>query len=309
MEKTKLTMGQKLKMFREIENLSQEELGQKLNVSDKTISAWENEERDISLPNATLIAEFFNIPKEYFVFDENKNKISSETKNKIKRYLSDYEFANKIKTIISCCKEKLENDGLPYKKEYIPSFNFDNKNFETFGVFDEKSLPVKIEHHKGLSALDSYHRVNFTNSNLTDLKQYQYSSAALTKFGLFDILKRFNENKVELIDLIDCNNLNIFKNTLSSMKERKYTQKNIYNPYSEGRDISQEYIQNQLNELLEKLNPNLSNFWAIVVFLIENGAYFTKQVGWGDDIVSWSSAKDIARTNYIYRIAKDNISK
>ena len=32
MEKTKLTMGQKLKMFREIENLSQEELGQKLNV-------------------------------------------------------------------------------------------------------------------------------------------------------------------------------------------------------------------------------------------------------------------------------------
>ena len=71
----------------------------------------------------------------------------------------------------------------------------------------------------------------------------------------------------------------------------------------------QEYIQNQLNELLEKLNPNLSNFWAIVVFLIENGAYFTKQVGWGDDVVSWSSAKDIARTNYIYRIAKDNISK
>lgn len=130
MERTKLTMGQKLKMFREIENLSQEELGQKLNVSDKTISAWENEERDISLPNATLIAEFFNIPKEYFVFDENENKISSETKNKIQKYLSDYEFANKIKTIISCCKEKLENDGLLYKKEYIPSFNFDSKTLK-----------------------------------------------------------------------------------------------------------------------------------------------------------------------------------
>ena len=38
-------------------------------------------------------------------------------------------------------------------------------------------------------------------------------------------------------------------------------------------------------------------------------AYFTKQVGWGYDVVSWSSAKDIARTNYIYRIAKDNVSK
>lgn len=309
MEKIKLTMGQKLKMFREIENLSQEELGQKLNVSDKTISAWENEERDISLPNATLIADFFNIPKEYFVFDENENKINSEIKAKIKSYLRDSEFANKIKTIIKCCKEKLENDGLPYKKEYIPYFNFESKNFETFGVFDEKSLPVKIEHHNGLSALDSYHRVDFTNSNLTDLKQYQYSSAALTKFGLFDILKRFNENKVELIDLINCNNLNIFKSTLSSMKERKSAQKNIYNHYTEGRNISKEFIQNQLNELLEKLNPNLSNFWEIVVFLVDNGAYFSKQVGWGDDVISWSNVKDIARTNYIYRIAKDKISK
>ena len=34
-----LTMGQKLKMFREINKLSQVELGAKLNVSEKTISA------------------------------------------------------------------------------------------------------------------------------------------------------------------------------------------------------------------------------------------------------------------------------
>lgn len=67
-----LTMGQKLKMFRELNNLSQEQLGQKLNVTDKTISAWETGEREINLNNAKIICELFNIPNSYFVFNENQ---------------------------------------------------------------------------------------------------------------------------------------------------------------------------------------------------------------------------------------------
>ena len=61
-----LTMGQKLKMLREINNLSQEQLGQKLHVTDKTISAWETCEREINLTNAKTICELFNIPNSYF---------------------------------------------------------------------------------------------------------------------------------------------------------------------------------------------------------------------------------------------------
>ena len=86
MKAPELNMGQKLKMFREINNLSQEELGQKLNVSDKTISAWETSERDISLPNAIIIAELFDIPKEYFVFNENFSKLSYDTQKQIFNY-------------------------------------------------------------------------------------------------------------------------------------------------------------------------------------------------------------------------------
>ena len=297
MEKIKLNMGQKLKMFREINNLSQEELGKQLNVSDKTVSAWENEERDISLPNATLIADFFNLPKEYFVFDENENKIKPEIRDKIKQYLSLQSKINTINLIIANCKKKIETDGLPVKKEYLPKFNYEKNQIESLGIFDLTTLGIKSTNYD----------IDLNKAN--NINNYQYSSEALAKYNLSDILNRFNSNKVELKDLVNCNNLDIFKNTLASMKERKYTKKNIYNPFSEGYDISKEYIQNQLNQVLENLNPNLSNFWNIVAFLIDNGAYFTQRVGGGDDVVCWEVVKDISKTNYIYRIAKDNLFK
>lgn len=125
----KLTMGQKLKMFRELKNLSQEELGAKLSISAKTVSAWENGEREINLNNAKIICEFFNIPNTYFVFDENFNKLDSNLKKDILTYHKNYENNCKVETIISMCKKKIQNDGLPVKKEYIPLINLEKIQF------------------------------------------------------------------------------------------------------------------------------------------------------------------------------------
>ncbi len=302
-----LTMAQKLKMLREINGLSQEELGQKLNVSDKTISAWETAEREINLNNAKGICELFNVPNSYFVFNENYEKVNGELKSQIQEYLKNFEFTSKIENIINTCKQKLENDGLPYKKEYIPHFDFVKQDFNDYGIFEKSSLPITIAHTTGMSFVDSSLKVSFDEFNLSNSKKYQYSSSALTKFGLYDILQRFNDDKVELVDLTNCNNLDLFKKTLEKMKNKKYTEGNSY--LGNVRDVSTQYIQNQLNKVLEELNPNLSKYWEILVYLIDNGAFYLKQVGYGDDITCFNYVKDISKTNIIYRIAKDNLKK
>ena len=107
-----LTMGQKLKMFREINNLSQEQLGQKLNVTDKTISAWETGEREINLTNAKTICELFNIPNSYFVFNENFKSINDKLQNQIRDYIKDMEFRNKVEKVINICKQKINEDAM-----------------------------------------------------------------------------------------------------------------------------------------------------------------------------------------------------
>lgn len=289
MKAPELNMGQKLKMFREINHLSQEKLGQKLNVPDKTISAWETSELDISLPNAIVIAELFDIPKEYFVFNENFSKLSYDTQNQIFSYLEKQRYNFAMNKIIANCKNKIENDGLPLKKEYMPKFNETHGKFVSFGIFNKDKLPI-----------NSTNDIDIDNKN-----NYQYSSSALAKYNLTDVLERFNSDKVELKDLKDCNNLKVFKTTLERMRDRKYfTQSRL------GQQVtveSNKIIQEQLNYVLENLNPELSNFYQIVLFLIENGAYYELLVGGGDDVVCWEKVKDTSKTNWAYRIAKDKV--
>lgn len=305
-----LTMGQKLKMFREFNNLSQEQLGQKLNVTDKTISAWETGEREININNAKTICKLFNISNSYFVFDENFNTLDEPLKKKIKEYYSNLDFMNKLDIIISKCKSKLENDGITVKKEYLPIFDFDKNNFLSYGLFDENDLPIKVtKHTSGRDIGRITYTTDIDNKNIENPPKYTYSSEQLTKFGLYDILNRFNIDKVELKDLINCNNIEIFKDTLRNMRKRKFIkrQHSIVLPEI---DITNEYIQDQLNEVLENLCPDLSKFWEIIVFLIDNGAYYSKEIACGSQIApDFKNIKDISKTNIIYRIAKDKISK
>ena len=89
------------------------------------------------------------------------------------------------------------------------------------------------------------------------------------------------------------------------MRDRKYFGQSML-----GHEYAVEpkkIIQEQLNYVLEYLNPELSNFYQIVLFLIENGAYYELLVGGGDDVVCWEKVKDTSKTNLAYRIAKDKV--
>lgn len=300
----KLTMGEKLKMFRTINEYSQDEIGQKLNVSDKTISAWETGERDINLENAKAICELFNIPNTYFIFDENFNNIDCKFKEKILNYIDNSEFRSKIEKIINQCKIKLEKDGLQPKKTYLPNFDFGEKNFKDFGIFDQNKLPIKIVIKNSFSALDAHRSITFDEKNIDNEDFYLYSSEKLVECGLLDILQKYNSNTVELKDLKSCNDLDFFKKVLNKMRQEKYYSGGKY-LYDKKVDITEQYIQTQLNEVLEELNPNISKFWEIIVYLIDNGAYYTKQIGHGSECVSFCFEKDVSKTNIIYRMAKD----
>lgn len=91
-----------LKYIRQQKNISQQELADKLNLDRSTISRWENDEMDVTVGNALLVANYFNIPIEDFtskdlstgnrndfdelelLFDKNKDILTDEDKEYIK---------------------------------------------------------------------------------------------------------------------------------------------------------------------------------------------------------------------------------
>lgn len=91
-----------LKYIRQLRKVSQQELANKLKLDRSTISRWENDEMDITVGNAILIANFFDIPLEDFIskdlslteisesdelgtlFNKNKNILNEDDKATIK---------------------------------------------------------------------------------------------------------------------------------------------------------------------------------------------------------------------------------
>ena len=104
-----------LKYIRQKKGISQQELADKLKIDRSTISRWENDEMDITVGNALLLADYFNVPIEDFTAkdmttEENINFDETELLfDKHKDILTDSD-KNIIKTIIEERKKEIDKE-------------------------------------------------------------------------------------------------------------------------------------------------------------------------------------------------------
>lgn len=74
------TIGEKIKQLRIEAKLSQEKLAKDLYFSNRTISNWENNLRDVSIGNLTKIATYFNVPITFFTEEQGFSKFNGDSK-------------------------------------------------------------------------------------------------------------------------------------------------------------------------------------------------------------------------------------
>lgn len=74
------TFGSKLKALRQSKGLTGVELGEILNVSNKTISTWENNTREPNQEMTATIAEYFNVTTDYLL---GRNSTTNDSKSEI----------------------------------------------------------------------------------------------------------------------------------------------------------------------------------------------------------------------------------
>ncbi|MEA3423303.1 MAG: helix-turn-helix transcriptional regulator [Bacillota bacterium] len=67
-----MTIGRKIRYLREINNISQKQLSKILNVSQQTISQYENNRRNVPSGALKPLANFFSVATDYFL-DNNGN--------------------------------------------------------------------------------------------------------------------------------------------------------------------------------------------------------------------------------------------
>lgn len=81
----------RLKELRNQKNMTQDELGKVLNVSGKTIGAWERDSRQPNIETINALANYFNVSTDYLLGrSEEKKSPSEDRENKdLKKFLED----------------------------------------------------------------------------------------------------------------------------------------------------------------------------------------------------------------------------
>lgn len=116
-------LGDKIKEIRINNKLTQQELADKLYVSDKTISSWECNRTVPEIDMLLKISNIFDINFYFLIDDDYCNKIPIEIEVKLKVDLNEY---NRLFKLIANNREQIE----VYQKDiyYVPTFkNFDNE--------------------------------------------------------------------------------------------------------------------------------------------------------------------------------------
>ena len=86
MEETKNIVAKNITELRLLNNMTQMELAEKLNYSDKTISKWERAESSPDISVLVEIAAIFGVTLDYLVRSENIDEAVKENKQKETRY-------------------------------------------------------------------------------------------------------------------------------------------------------------------------------------------------------------------------------
>ena len=303
MKNEELTTSQRLKMLREIKGLSQEQLAQSVNVSAKTVSAWETGEREITLPNVKVVAKEFNVPEPFILYGLEVDKVDSHLFHQIKEYLTKMDNLRIVDKLYNKCKTLIENDNIEFDEEFLPEYDSKTNSITSGGLFVFDKLPLVKER------IDYQNCYRIDESKIDDDSCYQYDISSLAYFGLDEIITEQFSSDLELTNLVDSDSLELFNLALSNVLNNKHKKSPSYFGREYNYEYDEEYKQDQLNKTLENLSPSLKNFWELIILLIDNGAVYLKQVGSGDDVTYFTEEVDVVRTNVIYRLALEHTGR
>lgn len=128
MTNRKNSIANRLKIARQHGNFSQEEIAEKLNVNQRTISNWENSISEPSIDNLTKLTQILNADVEYLIGIDTLTQKLFDLTNKV-TWLNYFLSNSTEKNIVECCVS-------------IEQFELTEGNRERFKALSDKEKTV-----------------------------------------------------------------------------------------------------------------------------------------------------------------------
>ena len=189
-----MAIGKRISKLRNNLNLTQKELAQRLFVTDKALSSWENERTEPDIEALLNLSEIFNCSVNYLINGEAKR---NDTETQIKIELSQKEYLN-LKLLLKNKISEIFQVDTYYKTNkpncYLRIRNVGNKNIITYKKKQQnccEELEVEIDDahnmNKIFAALDIKKLVEIEKQRITYnyLNKYEIALDNVKKVGYF----------------------------------------------------------------------------------------------------------------------------
>lgn len=98
-------IGERIKYYRQINNISRQELATKFEISIHTLAKYEQGQREPSIDMITMLSDYFNVSIDELIKGETKNSNNSSNKdelisNLIKENEELKKYINRIKNVV-----------------------------------------------------------------------------------------------------------------------------------------------------------------------------------------------------------------
>jgi transcriptional regulator with XRE-family HTH domain len=269
-----MKFSEKITTLRKINGLTQASLADKIGVTDKAVSKWESDGGMPDLGQIDSLCKVFNISLDYLL----KDNVMSENDKAV------FESINKYNKELL---DKTENDELIKKcKNYLNMLKVNYTN-DIFPFIENGKI-----NHNCFVITNDYIGLNYDE---------------LVKRGQVDVVSKLFSDRVSIKDAITLDSLELFDIAAKSYEDKAI--RNGKNNYKIKDDTVFEYIHasddkkakiderkmldkyfddNNLDLILENLDPELNNYFAFIVNLIDLGAVYLKTTGYGYDVVCWT---------------------
>ena len=190
-----MKLSEKLREYRKVFGLSQEQLAEKLNVSRQVITKWESENGMPEIGNLKALADLFNVSVDYLLDDE---KIVEYPIIKEKYTLDKNNYSNRYDYAVAYLKERYSNCSSIYVLTQTENGerNFITKIFRflTIGISDISYITqwlsdlaiwfvVETEKQKFLIKVTKEHIETRELSSLIDTNKFAYEKNKFEKIA------------------------------------------------------------------------------------------------------------------------------
>lgn len=264
--------------LRKLFGYNQKDFSNLVKISQKNISSWEQGKTEPFYKDLKKLANFFDISLVFLVEGKCVTDNDFVVQEKLNNYLLNNSKSLQFSDILSQAEKIIKEFKLNKPESYLPFIDDENEvNLKYFKIVNSKLLfdKAKIIADKNIYLYLKVFKHEAILKDAVKLDNCEVLDYAIK--NLSEAIKDFDD-QIAKADEEDKKQLIISKN---------------------------HYLKNNsLNYCLENLPKEMSNYFHFIIMLIDNGAYYEKQVGAGDKMTTFKLVKDVSKTNFFYKIAK-----